>query len=77
MKKIFFALSLCITTTLLFNNKTSAQTANLSSSVLRHIVMITFKSDASADSIKALDDIYISLSKSALVKDFEWGVNIS
>jgi hypothetical protein len=77
MKKIFFALLLCITTTLLFNNKTSAQSSNSSSALLRHIVMITFKQDALADSIKALDDIYMSLSKSSLVKDFEWGVNIS
>ena len=55
-------------------NKLNAQNAN---SVLRHIVIITFKTDAPADSVKALDDLYRSLSKGSMVKDFEMGVNIS
>ena len=58
----------------LFGNKINAQTNN---SLLRHIVIITFKQDAPADSIKALDNIYTDLSKSPLVKDFEMGVNVS
>lgn len=65
------------TTTLLFHNNSNAQTNNSSSGLLRHIVIITFKPDASADSIKVLDDIYTGLSKSSFVKDFELGVNVS
>jgi len=55
-------------------NKVNAQNGN---SVLRHIVIITFKTDAPADSVKALDDLYRSLSKGSMVKDFETGLNIS
>ena len=73
MKKIL-ALSLLAATTLFVQNNTVAQT---NTTVLRHIVIITFKQDAPADSITALDNLYISLSKSPLVKDFEWGVNMS
>ncbi len=75
MKKILFTLSMFLTVILLFTNSTNAQTNN--SSFLRHIVIITFKHDAPADSIKALDDVYAGLSKSSLVKDFELGVNVS
>ncbi len=77
MKKIFFTLLMFTTTTLFFHNNSNAQTNNSSSSLLRHIVIITFKPDASADSINALDDIYTGLSKSSFVKDFELGVNVS
>ena len=75
MKKKLFMLSLFATAIFLFGNKTNAQ--NNSSTLLRHIVIITFKQDASADSIKALDDVYMGLSKSPLVKDFEMGINVS
>ena len=57
--------------------KANAQAGNTSSSLLRHIVIITFKQDAPADSIKALDDVYSDLSKSPSVKDFEMGVSMS
>ena len=73
MKKLL-AILLFSTTMLLIQNNVRAQT---NTTVLRHIVIITFKQDAPADSIKALDNLYISLSKSPLVKDFEWGVNMS
>ncbi len=76
MKKIYFTL-LMFTTTLLFHNNINAQTNNSSSNLLRHIVIITFKPDAPADSIKALDNVYTGLSKSSFVKDFELGVNVS
>lgn len=75
MKKLFFTLSLIGATIIFFQTNVNAQTNN--SSLLRHIVIITFKNDAPADSIKALDNIYSNLSKSPLVKDFEMGVNIS
>ena len=74
MKKLFFTLSL-FAAIILFENTLNAQTNN--SSLLRHIVIITFKQDAPADSIKALDNIYTDLSKSPFVKDFEMGVNVS
>jgi hypothetical protein len=73
MKKIL-ALSFLAAIMLFVQNNALAQT---NTTVLRHIVIITFKQDAPADSIKALDNLYISLSKSPLVKDFEWGVNMS
>ena len=74
MKKIFLKFFLFATVLFLFGKKINAQTNN---SLLRHIVIITFKQDAPADSIKALDNIYTDLSKSPLVKDFEMGVNVS
>src|SRR5664279_847382 len=77
MKKIFFTLLVFTTTTLLFHNNSNAQANNSSLTLLRHIVIITFKQDAAADSIKALDNIYTGLSKSSFVKDFELGVNVS
>ena len=73
MKKIL-TLSLLSAIMLFVQNNTVAQT---NTTVLRHIVIITFKQDAPADSIQALDNLYMSLSKSPLVKDFEWGVNMS
>jgi hypothetical protein len=77
MKKIFLTLSLFIAITFLFENNINAQNNNSTASILRHIVIITFKQDAPADSLKALDNVYMSLSKDPSVKDFEMGVNIS
>ena len=77
MKKVFFSLSIFVTSVFLFTNSTNAQTNNSQSTLLKHIVIITFKQDASADSIKALDNIYKDLSESPLVKSFEMGVDIS
>lgn len=74
MIKIMFSLFIFVTVVLL-TNTANAQTSN--TSLLKHTVVITFKQDAPADSIKALDDVYTALSKSPLVKSFEWGVNIS
>jgi Stress responsive A/B Barrel Domain len=76
MKKIIFRLSLLIVFIVLFQNRGIAQ-ATGSSAGFRHIVIITFKPGASPDSIKALDNVYEDLAKSPLVKDFEWGVNVS
>ncbi|MEO6906074.1 MAG: Dabb family protein [Ginsengibacter sp.] len=76
MKKVLLTLSIFIVILLLFINNGVAQTNN-SSTFLRHMVIITFKSDASEDNIKSLDSIYTYLSKSPMVKDFELGVNIS
>ena len=49
MKKKLFMLSMFATAIFLFGNKTNAQ--NNASTLLRHIVIITFKQDASADGI--------------------------
>ncbi len=76
MKKIIFRLSLLIVSIVLLQNKAVAQAAS-PSKPFRHIVIITFKPDAPHDSIKALDNVYANLAKSPLVKDFEWGVNVS
>ncbi len=76
MKKIISRLSLLILSILFLQNKSVAQAAG-SSTGFRHIVIITFKKDAPPDSIKALDNVYKDLAKSPLVKDFEWGVNVS
>lgn len=76
MKKSLSTLSILIISILLFQNKSLAQTTG-SASGFRHIVIITFKPDASPDSIKALDNQYEDLGKSSLVKNFEWGVNVS
>ena len=77
MKKIFFTLIMFTAANLLFGINANAQTGSSSTNLLRHIVIITFKPGASADSIKALDNVYTDLSKSSFVKDFEMGVNVS
>lgn len=73
MKK---AIPVLLLTMGLLLHKTSSNAQN-NTKLLRHIVTITFKQDAHADSIKALDDVYIGLAKNTMVKDFEWGVNTS
>ncbi|HYK46671.1 MAG TPA: Dabb family protein [Parafilimonas sp.] len=72
MRKILMMSLLLLT--IAHANNLNAQNGN---AVLRHIVIITFKTDAPTDSVKALDDLYRSLSKGGMVKDFETGVNIS
>lgn len=76
MKKIILRLSLLIVSIVLFQHNGIAQAAGYSQG-FRHIVIITFKPDASPDSIKALDNVYKDLAKNSLVKDFEWGINVS
>lgn len=73
MRKLIASLIFVVITFLIQTNA-NAQT---SSSLFRHVVIITFKHDAHADSIKALDDVYVGLSKNSLVKDFEIGVSVS
>lgn len=66
-----------IVTLISFETYPYAQMKLNSENLLRHIVIITFKPGTTADSIKALDNVYKDLSKSSFVKDFEMGVNIS
>jgi hypothetical protein len=74
--KMLLTASLFISCAML-TNYSQAQNKSASPALLRHIVIITFNEHASADSIKALDNVYISLSKSSSVKEFEWGANFS
>lgn len=73
MKKIFTVVILPVA----FFFYAHTAEAQDSSALFRHTVIITFKNGTAADSIHALDNIYSTLSKNAVVKDFEWGVNIS
>ena len=75
MKKVILKLSLLTLFIVLLQNTVIAQAAG--SQTFRHIVIITFKADAPPNSIKALDNVYADLAKSPLVKDFDWGVNVS
>lgn len=74
MKKMFVAIAVFIIS--ISFNTSQAQSRN-AGALLRHIVTVTFSKDAVADSIKLLDETYTNLSKNSMVKDFEWGVNIS
>jgi|SRR6185437_3093059 len=76
MKKIILRISLVIVSIILSQHNVIAQ-ATSSSKPFRHIVIITFKPDAPPDSIEALDNVYVDLAKSSLVKGFEWGINVS
>src|SRR6185312_13817776 len=73
MKKIFTVVVLAVA----FFFYAQAAEAQNSSALFRHTVIITFKHGAASDSIQALDKLYSTLSKNAVVKNFEWGVNIS
>ena len=73
MKKLVASLMLVVIA-LLIQINVNAQN---STSLFRHVVIITFKHEAHADSIKALDEVYIGLSKNSMVKDFEVGVSVS
>jgi hypothetical protein len=73
MKKI---LTIAVLPVAFFFYAQTTQAQN-SSALFRHMVIITFKPAASSDSIQALDNMYSTLSKNAVVKGFEWGVNIS
>ena len=77
MRKINYINTLFIAFLFLIGNNIYAQNNNTASHLLRHIVIITFKHNASPDSIQSLDDLYKRLSKSSFVKDFENGVNVS
>ncbi|MEO7120351.1 MAG: Dabb family protein [Ginsengibacter sp.] len=75
MKKIVVSFSM-IVAAVLFANCALAQTKS-SQNIFRHVVIMSFKPGTSADSIKTLDDLYLSLSKDPSVLAFEWGVNVS
>ncbi len=52
--------------------------AQNNSGTLRHVVLFKFKDGAKADDIKKVEDAFRALSgKIKLIKDFEWGTNVS
>jgi hypothetical protein len=77
MKKIFLRILIIFVAVSFITNNLNAQNGNSTAPVLKHIVIISFKEDASPDSIKALDNVYQSLSKSPFVKNFEMGTDVS
>src|ERR1044071_7867029 len=77
MKKSLLISTIFLTTVLFIAKYSDAQTKIFPQNLLKHIVIITFKQGTSPDSIKAVDKAFTSLSKIALVKEFEWGVDIS
>jgi len=73
MRKLIASLIFVISALLIQTNVKAQNNASL----FRHVVIITFKHNAHADSIKALDDVYTGLSKNSMVRDFEVGVSVS
>jgi hypothetical protein len=52
--------------------------AQSNSGTLRHVVLFKFKDGAKAEDIKKVEDAFRALSgKIKLIKDFEWGTNVS
>lgn len=76
MKRKFLVSIILFCVCFFAGNNVISQSKESSLHTLKHIVIITFKKDASADSIQALDNIYKGLSKSNFVKDFEMGINV-
>ena len=56
---------------------TLAQDRKNSTSVLRHVVTVVFKPEASEMQIAAVDSSFKKLAKMKMVKDFEWGIGIN
>ncbi len=72
MKKIIvLGLIACLATSAVFAQKSTAK-------ILRHVVLLKFKDNASAADIKSVEDAFRLLpSKISLIKGFEWGTNNS
>jgi hypothetical protein len=70
-KMIVLALLGCLTVAAVSAQKASGK-------LLRHVVMFKFKDDASAASVKSVEDAFMALKgKISLIKDVEWGTNNS
>ncbi|MEJ1241271.1 Dabb family protein [Chryseolinea sp. T2] len=75
MKKGLFILSLC---TLLAMATTDTHAQSKKGKVLRHVVLFAFKSTATPEDIKKVEQAFIALpGKIKTIKDFEWGTNSS
>ncbi|HWA34409.1 MAG TPA: Dabb family protein [Cyclobacteriaceae bacterium] len=71
MKNILFAIILMIVSA-------SLVSAQKNSGSLRHVVLFKFKDDAKAADVKKVEEAFRALSgKIKLIKDFEWGTNVS
>jgi hypothetical protein len=56
----------------------SVLSAQNNSGSLRHVVLFKFKDGAKAEDVKKVEDAFRALSgKIKLIKDFEWGTNVS
>ncbi|MGC3947913.1 MAG: Dabb family protein [Chryseolinea sp.] len=74
MKKGLFILSLC-TLLAMATTDTNAQSKG---KALRHVVLFSFKSTATPEDIKKVEQAFIALPKKIkTIKDFEWGTNSS
>jgi Stress responsive A/B Barrel Domain len=56
----------------------SIQTTSADDHVLRHVVLFKFKDSATPAQIKQVEDAFRALpTRIKLIKDFEWGTNVS
>ena len=54
------------------------QQVNMEKPLLRHVVLLKFKDESSAEDIKKVEQAFIALKDEiSLIKDFEWGTNNS
>lgn len=64
---VAFCLCLCI-------GQSYAQSNSTQTKLLKRTLIFTFKPQAKADSIQAIDNACIELSKISVIKSFEWGI---
>jgi len=58
--------------------QTTTQQVNMEKPLLRHVVLLKFKDESSAEDIKKVEQAFIALKDEiSLIKDFEWGTNNS
>jgi hypothetical protein len=59
-------------------NNLEIEEGKMEENKLRHVVLLKFKEESSAQDIKKVEDAFIALAdKIPLIKDFEWGINNS
>jgi hypothetical protein len=77
MTKATFITALFFIPYIFISTKLSAQTVSSSSQLLHHVLIVTFKKEASPDSIKAVNIALTKLAKIPVVKGYEWGTDIT
>jgi len=71
MKKIALSLTIMMASVLSLSAQTTSNT-------LRHVVLFKFKDGAKPEDVRKIEDAFRALpSKVTLIKDFEWGTNVS
>ncbi|MFA7692118.1 MAG: Dabb family protein [Candidatus Hydrogenedentales bacterium] len=54
------------------------QTEELPAQVLRHVVLLKFKDDVTAEQVRSIETTFCRLpDATGLIRDFEWGTNVS